>query len=244
MPGWRRSTPGRESARSLRKNRTTSRLRSPACAASTRKHGELRQVEEKRAVLQQQAGQLSLVQARIEAAARAVPLLPLLQEAARASASATAAAKAADEARARHDSAQKDGKLKTAALKSAEKAAEAIKKIREQVSRLHQVIGRLPEREQLQAAIERQTQGLQALEMRQSSLARWSNQRRPCRQSSRPPSKRPGKTESSGYDRSWTSCSRASATGRRAGRRAAGAAESASSSPGSARRGEQAERSS
>jgi exonuclease SbcC len=132
---------------------------------------ELRQVEERQSALRKQAEQVSLVKARIEAAARAVPLLPLLEEAARASASAKAAAKAADEARARHDSARKDWKQKTGALKSAEKAAQAIPAMREGVARLHQVLGRLPEREQLQAAIERQTQGLRTLEGELASLA-------------------------------------------------------------------------
>src|SRR4029077_1062331 len=43
--------------------------------------------------------------------------------------------------------------------------------IREQVTRLHQVLGRLPEREQLQETLERQAQGLKALEEETSSLA-------------------------------------------------------------------------
>src|SRR5205807_4060591 len=43
---------------------------------------------------------------------------------------------------------------------------------REQVARLHQVLGRLPERQQLQERLERQTQGLKALESERSSLAR------------------------------------------------------------------------
>ncbi len=135
------------------------------------KNLELRQVEEKRAVLQKQAEQVSRDKARIDAAARALPLVPLLDEAARASASAKAAAQAADEARVQHESAQKDWKKKDAARKAAEKAAKAIRKIRDQVARLHQVLGRLPEREQLNAAIARQTQGLQALEAELSTLA-------------------------------------------------------------------------
>jgi DNA repair protein SbcC/Rad50 len=132
---------------------------------------ELRQVEERRAALREQAEQVNHVKARIETAARAVPLLPFLDEAARASSSAKTAAKAADEAKARHDSAQKEAKEKAGALKSAEKAAKTIPTMREQVSRLHQVIGRLPEREQLHAALERQTRGLRALESELSSLA-------------------------------------------------------------------------
>src|SRR6185312_9050625 len=66
---------------------------------------------------------------------------------------------------------QKDWKTKSGALKSAEKAAKTIKATREQVARLHQVLGRLPEREQLRTAIERQTLSLKALEGELASLA-------------------------------------------------------------------------
>src|SRR6185312_10811883 len=65
----------------------------------------------------------------------------------------------------------KDWKTKSGALKSAEKAAKTIKATREQVTRLHQVLGRLPEREQLRTAIERQTLSLKALEGELASLA-------------------------------------------------------------------------
>jgi exonuclease SbcC len=160
-----------ESLEAWRKNRDEMQAALARLRGQHAKTRELRQVEEKRAVLQEQAERVSRDQARIEAAARAVPLLPLLHEAARAAASAQTAAKAADEAKAQQDSAQEDWKKKAAALKSAEKAAKAIKTIREQVARLHQVLGRLPEREQLQAAIERQTQGLGALEGELSALA-------------------------------------------------------------------------
>jgi exonuclease SbcC len=160
-----------ESLAAWRKNRDEIQAALARLRGQHAKTRELRQVEEKRGALKKQAETMSGVQARIEAAARAVPLLPFLKEAARASASAKAAAKAADEAKAHHDAAQKDWKTKAGALKSAEKAAQAIKAIREQVARLHQVLGRLPEREQLNATIERQMQGLQALESELSSLA-------------------------------------------------------------------------
>jgi exonuclease SbcC len=132
---------------------------------------ELRQVEERRAVLAQQAESMSREKVRIEAAARAVPLLPVLQETARAEAAAKTAAKAAQEAEGRLDSAKKDWKKQAGAQESAEKAAEAIPAIREQVARLHQVLGRLPEREQLAATLARQAEGLRALERDLSSLA-------------------------------------------------------------------------
>lgn len=149
---------------SWRKNRDEIQVMLDRLRGQHMKTRELRQLEEKLIALHKQTEQISRVQARIEAAARAVPLLPLLDEAARASVSATMAAKAADDAKAQQDSAQKDWKTKSGALKSAEKAAGAIPAMREQVARLHQVFGRLPERDQLQAAIERQTQGLRALE--------------------------------------------------------------------------------
>ncbi|HEX5715287.1 MAG TPA: SbcC/MukB-like Walker B domain-containing protein, partial [Thermoanaerobaculia bacterium] len=160
-----------ESLEAWRKNRDDIQAGLARLRGQHAKTRELQQVEEKRSALQKQAEQVNLVKARIEAAARAVPLLPLLNEADRAAVSAQKAVKEADEAKERHDSAQKDWKQKAGALKSAEKAAKAIKKIREQVARLHQVIGRLPEREQLKAAIERQTQSLKALEGEMSSLA-------------------------------------------------------------------------
>ncbi|HEY3567668.1 MAG TPA: SMC family ATPase, partial [Thermoanaerobaculia bacterium] len=62
---------------------------------------ELKEVEDRRATLREQAEQVSLVRARIDASARAVPLLPFLAEAARAASSAQTAAKSAEDARAR-----------------------------------------------------------------------------------------------------------------------------------------------
>ena len=132
---------------------------------------ELRQAEERRAALEEQAEQVDRDRARIEAAARALPLLPLLQEAARAATSAQAAAKAADEAKVQQGSAQEDWQRKAGAFQAAEKAAQAIQSIREQVSRLHQVLGRLPEREQLLATIERQLRDFRVLESELSALA-------------------------------------------------------------------------
>jgi DNA repair protein SbcC/Rad50 len=121
---------------------------------------ELRQVEKRRAALQKQAEQVLQEQARLDAAIRAAPLLPLLNEAARAFAAARTAAQAAEQAQARNAFAQQDWQTKAGALQAAESAARTIRKLRTQVARLHQVVGRLPERQQLLGAIERQTQGL------------------------------------------------------------------------------------
>lgn len=167
----------REHARVVASLEASRKRRDETQATLTRLRGlhaktrELQEVEERRAALRQQAEQINRDKARIDAATRAVPLLPLLDEAARAAASAQTAGQAADEARAHQDSAQKDWKKKTTALTAAEKAAETIPSMREQVARLNQVLGRLPERAQLKAAIERQAQSLRALETELSSLA-------------------------------------------------------------------------
>ncbi|HEX4965358.1 MAG TPA: SMC family ATPase [Thermoanaerobaculia bacterium] len=156
-----------EAARKRRDDIQAALARLRGLHAKTR---ELHQVEEKRAALETQAEQVSRDKARIEVAVRAVPLLPLLHEAARAAAAVQTAAQAAGEAKAQYDAALKDSKEKTGALKAAEKAAKGIKTIREQVASLHQVIGRLPEREQLKATIERLIQGLEALQRDLTSL--------------------------------------------------------------------------
>jgi exonuclease SbcC len=139
---------------------------------------ELRQVEARRAALRQEAKAVSLAQARIEAAARAAPLLPLLDEAARAFAAAKTAKQAANEAQARSDAAQKDWQAKEGALEAAAKDGKTIKKLRTQVARLHQVAGRLPEREQLAAALARHEQGLSALADERTALAKRLSQAR------------------------------------------------------------------
>lgn len=160
-----------ETTKAWRKNREESEAELARYRGLHAKTRELQQAEEKMSVLRKQAEQVSRDQARIEAAARAAPLLPLLDEAARAASSARTAAKTADEAKARHDSARKDWNQKSSALNAAEKAAEAIPAMREQVARLNQVLGRLPERERLEAAIARQTRDSQALETELSTLA-------------------------------------------------------------------------
>jgi exonuclease SbcC len=131
---------------------------------------ELRQAEERRAALDKLAESVSRAKEFLEASARAVPLVPRLEEAARAAAAAKAAAQAAAEAGVRQGAAEKDWRQRAAALKSAETAAAAIPAMREQVARLHQVLGRLPEREQLQTVIERQARSLRALDDELSAL--------------------------------------------------------------------------
>ena len=132
---------------------------------------ELRQVEARRAALQQQAKQVQVERTKIAAAARAAPLVPLLDEAARAFGAAKTATHAAEEAKARHDVAQQDWQAKAGALQAAEKAVKTIQALRTQIARLHQAVGRLPEREQLAATLDRQTQEAAALKDQGTALA-------------------------------------------------------------------------
>jgi len=160
-----------ESLGILRKQRDDSQATVARLRGLHAKTRELQQAEARQAALERQAEQVKVDRARIEAAARALPLVPLLDEAVRAFQTAKNATKAAEDAKTRHDDSQSNWKKKSAALKSAEKAAAAIPAIREQVARLHQVLGRLPERDQLKAAIERQAKNLKALEDELSALA-------------------------------------------------------------------------
>src|SRR6185436_7389568 len=104
----------REHARVLDVLEVSRKERDDAQAALVRLRGrhaktlELRQAEEKLVFLRTQTGELGRMKARIESAVRAAPLVPLLDEADRASGSAETATKAAGEARARYDSARKN----------------------------------------------------------------------------------------------------------------------------------------
>jgi exonuclease SbcC len=131
---------------------------------------ELRQVEARQTALRREAMQVRKDQERIEAAARAAPLLPLLDEAARAFAVAQTATQAATEAKSRKDAAHREWQEKAAAQRAAEKGAGTIKTLRAQVARLHQVVGRLPERQQLEATLELHTRALDALDAERSAL--------------------------------------------------------------------------
>ena len=131
---------------------------------------ELRQVETRQAALRKQAKQVQVEQTRIAAAAHAAPLVPLLDEAARAFGAAKTATRAAEEAKARNDIAQQDWQAKAGALQAAEKAGKTIRTLRTQVARLHQVVGRLPEREQLAATLDRQAREAAALKDQRTAL--------------------------------------------------------------------------
>lgn len=173
-----------EHARIVESLAVSRRRRDETQAALVRARGlhtrtrELRQVEARQAAWRQEAKAVRLAQARIEAAARATPLLPLLAEAAHAFAAARTAKQAADEAQARSDAARRDWQAKQGALAAAAKAGRTIKQLRTRVARLHRVAGRLPELEQLAAALARQQQGLAALAGERTALARRISQAR------------------------------------------------------------------
>jgi exonuclease SbcC len=147
-----------ESLAALRQRRDVIQVALARVQSLHAKTQELRQVEIRRAALQKQAKQVKVEQARIEAAARAAPLLPLLDEAARSFGAAKTATHAGEEAKARKNVAQQEWQAKAGALQAAEKAGKTIQMLRMQVARLHQVVGRLPEREQLAATLDRQAQ--------------------------------------------------------------------------------------
>jgi exonuclease SbcC len=159
-----------ESLAALRQRRDVIQVALARAQSLHAKTRELRQVETRRAALQKQAKQVKVEQARIEAAARAAPLLPLLDEAARAFGAAKTATHAAEEAKARKDVAQQEWQAKAGALETAERAGKTIQMLRVQVGRLHQVIGRLPEQEQLAATLDRQTQEAAALKDQRTAL--------------------------------------------------------------------------
>jgi exonuclease SbcC len=162
---------------------------------------ELRQVEARQAALRKEAKEVTLAQARIDAAARAAPLLPLLEEAARAFAAAKTAKQAADEAQARSDAVQQDWQAKNGALVAAAKTGKTIKQLRTRVARLHQVAGRLPEREQLAAALARQEQGLATLAGERTALAKRISQARAAQTQQQAASEAARRAaEASGYD--------------------------------------------
>jgi DNA repair protein SbcC/Rad50 len=131
---------------------------------------ELRAAEGRRLELQAQAAEVDRSRGRLEGAARARPLLSLLDEAAQASGAAAIAAKATQEARIAHDAAQKEHEARAEALASVQSAADAIAPMREQIARLNQVRGRLPERARVAAAVDRQTRDLDALAGELSAL--------------------------------------------------------------------------
>ena len=87
-----------ESLEASRKRRDDTQATLARLRGQHSKTRELQQVEAKRAALRKQAEQVSRDRARIEAAARALPLLPLLHEAARAFNAAKSATEAALEA--------------------------------------------------------------------------------------------------------------------------------------------------
>lgn len=151
------------------------RDRAQAALARTRglhaKTQELRQIEGRRAALEEEAEQVGRERARLAAAARAAPLVPLLDEAARAWGAARSTAQAAKEAQARHHEAQRDWRAKARALAASERAARVVASLRTRVSRLHRVAGRLPERERLEETVETQAQSLAALAGERSALA-------------------------------------------------------------------------
>jgi len=124
---------------------------------------ELRQNEAWHKELQGRAEEMTRMGAQLEASARAIPLLSLLDEAAREAKNAASAHEEAEKAKTEQQKAQTECAEKSTALKAAENAAKVIPALRQQIAQLNQVVGRLPEVEQLVRTVARQTADMEAL---------------------------------------------------------------------------------
>lgn len=147
----------------LRRDRNAAQAELARVQSAHERTRELQAAEDRRRALQAQTAEVNQSRARLEAASRARLLLPLLDEAAQASGAVEVAAKAMQGARIAHDAAQKEHETLSEALASARRAADGIGPMREQIARLNQVRGRLPERARVAAAIDRQTRELGVL---------------------------------------------------------------------------------
>lgn len=94
--------------------------------------------------------QIEQARTRLEAARRAAPVAPLLEEARRGEITAVALAAQAESARGIAEAAQQRQMEQEHAVAAAEQAAAEIPTLRQLESRLHQAIGQLPEIEQLE----------------------------------------------------------------------------------------------
>ena len=133
---------------------------------------ELEEKKERHRELGETAAEIEVVKAELEAARRAGPLVPVVEEASRASAQATRAREEAEQARAAHDVAAKTHEASAALLERADAAAAEVATLRDHVSRLNQVIGRLPERDRLTDALDRQRTDLESTREKAAGLAR------------------------------------------------------------------------
>src|SRR5262249_25072718 len=120
----------------LRRRRDNAQTTLGTVRAQHGKTAELRKGEATHAELQGRAREMACVRAQIDAAGRAAPLLPLLDEAARATTNAAAARGEAEKATTEQETAQAACEEKSTDLAAAEKAAEAIPALRQQIAQL------------------------------------------------------------------------------------------------------------
>lgn len=126
---------------------------------------ELEKGEAELADLLSKAEEIAHLQTKVEAAARAAPLVSLLEEAERASAAAVAASARLADAEEQVRKAQVEHKEKRGVLKEAEKAAAEIPALRKKSAELNQILGRLPEAQRLKEAIRVQTKAVDSLQV-------------------------------------------------------------------------------
>ena len=123
---------------------------------------ELQRANDERDKLNEAEAEIEAARTELDAARRAGRLRPLMEEATRAADQATAASTEADEARAEHHAAGEAHDEQAMALRHAEVAAKEIPRLRDRLARLDQILGRLPERDNLAETLTRQRNELGA----------------------------------------------------------------------------------
>jgi exonuclease SbcC len=124
---------------------------------------DLQQDEVKQKGLQDLADEIDRIRGQLSAAKRAAPLVSLLDEANRASTAAIVEAKQLQTAKTEDEEARVECETKAVALETSEKGAAAIPNLREKIGQLNQIVGRLPEAEELEKAIGRQNKDIEEL---------------------------------------------------------------------------------
>jgi exonuclease SbcC len=146
-----------EDLKRLRTKRDEAQQRLIVLRAQYGRSVELSKKEAEWKALQHAAAEIDSAREQVTAAQRAAPLVSFLDEAKRAEATAAAAAKQLNAARNGDEEARAQGATKSTALEAAEKDAEAIPALREQIAALNQIVGRQPEVQSLEKAIAKQT---------------------------------------------------------------------------------------
>ena len=124
---------------------------------------ELLQFESKLRGFQDVADELDHIQVQVAAAKRASPLVSHLEEAKRAAEAASHATLLLASAEKEDEAARLQSDANSATLEALEKEADVIPDLRKKIERLNQIVGRLPEAQELARTISRQNENLDRL---------------------------------------------------------------------------------